>query len=36
MTHAEMRTALLHLAADEPNISSATIKRSLDLLTYRA
>jgi len=34
MTHAEIRAALLHLAADEPGISSATIKRSLDLLTY--
>jgi hypothetical protein len=34
MTHAEIRSALLHLAADDPNISSATIKRSLDLLTY--
>jgi hypothetical protein len=34
MTHAEIRAALLRLAADEPNIASATLKRSLDLLTY--
>lgn len=34
MNHAEMRASLLRLAAAEPNISSATLKRSLDLLTY--
>ncbi len=34
MTHAEVRAALLHLAADDPNISNATVKRSLDLLSY--
>jgi hypothetical protein len=34
MTHAHARTIVLHLAADNPDISSATIKRSLDLLAF--
>jgi hypothetical protein len=34
MNHADTRAALLRLAADNANVSSATIKRSLDLLTY--
>jgi hypothetical protein len=34
MTHAHVRTLVLHLAADNPDISSATIKRSLDLLAF--
>jgi hypothetical protein len=34
MTHADIRTAVLHLAADDINISNATIKRTLDLLAF--
>ena len=34
MTHADVRSAVLHLAADDSNISNATIKRSLDLLSF--
>src|SRR3954452_16137936 len=34
MTHAHVRTIVLHLAADNPDISNATIKRSLDLLAF--
>lgn len=34
MTHAHVRTILLHLAADNPDISNTTLKRSLDLLTF--
>ncbi|HVZ32593.1 MAG TPA: hypothetical protein VG963_09215 [Polyangiaceae bacterium] len=34
MNHEEARVALLHLTADDPNISNATLKCSLDLLSY--
>jgi len=34
MTHQEARRALLMLAADDPDISNATLKRSLDLLSF--
>lgn len=34
MTHAEARAILLHQAADDPNVSSRTLKRCLDLLSY--
>lgn len=34
MTHAHVRSIVLHLAADNPDISNATIKRSLDLLAF--
>lgn len=34
MTYAQVRASLLHLAADDPNITSSTIKRSLDLLSF--
>jgi hypothetical protein len=34
MSYADTRSAILHLAADNPDVANTTLKRSLDLLTF--